>query len=73
MPVISMLFGVVIRIFYDDHNPPNFHAEYKGKKALFDFRGNIIRGEASYNQRRPRGWLGNGSICMRRNWLRIGN
>jgi hypothetical protein len=71
MPVISMFFGIAIRVFYDDHNPPHFHAEYQGKKALFDFRGNIIKGDIQSKTatRLIREW----SICMRRNWPRIGN
>ncbi|KXK33319.1 MAG: hypothetical protein UZ01_00127 [Candidatus Brocadia sinica] len=44
MPVISMFFGIIIRMFYDDQNPPHFHVEYQGRKALFDFQGNIIKG-----------------------------
>jgi len=44
MPIISRFFGIIIRMFYDEHNPPHFHAEYKGKKALFDFQGNILKG-----------------------------
>jgi hypothetical protein len=45
MPVISRFFGIMIRMFYDEHNPPHFHAEYQGKKACFDFQGNIIKGD----------------------------
>jgi hypothetical protein len=30
MPEISRFFGVVIKMFFDDHNPPHFHAEYAG-------------------------------------------
>ena len=45
MPEISRFFGIVIRMFYDDHNPPHFHAEYGGKKAKIDFRGNILMGD----------------------------
>ena len=44
MPVISKFFGIVIRLFYDEHNPPHLHAEYQRKRAVFDFQGNIIRG-----------------------------
>ncbi len=33
MPEISRFYGIVIRIFYEDHMPPHFHAEYGGKKA----------------------------------------
>ncbi|MFQ5686808.1 MAG: DUF4160 domain-containing protein [Candidatus Scalindua sp.] len=47
MPEISRFFGIIIRMFYDEHNPPHFHAEYSGKKAVFDFNGNIIKGSLS--------------------------
>ena len=45
MPIISTFFGILIRMFYDDHNPPHIHAEYQSRKALLDFRGNILRGD----------------------------
>jgi len=44
MPELSRFFGIIIRMFYDEHNPPHFHAEYSGRKALFDFDGNVIKG-----------------------------
>jgi len=47
MPVVSMFFGIVIRMYYDDHNPPHLHAEYQGEKAVIDFRGNILKGNIS--------------------------
>lgn len=28
MPTISMFFGILIRMYYDNHNPPHFHAIY---------------------------------------------
>ncbi|HOJ71903.1 MAG TPA: DUF4160 domain-containing protein [Syntrophorhabdaceae bacterium] len=28
MPEISRFFGIVIIMYYDDHNPPHFHARY---------------------------------------------
>ena len=28
MPLISTFFGILIRMFYDDHSPPHFHAVY---------------------------------------------
>ena len=36
MPEISRFFGVVIKMFWDDHNPPHFHAYYAGEEALID-------------------------------------
>lgn len=35
MPTISEFFGIVIRLYYNDHNPPHFHAYYNGKEAIF--------------------------------------
>ena len=45
MPEISRFLGIIIRMFYDEHNPPHLHAEYAGNKVLLDFQGNIIRGD----------------------------
>jgi len=38
MPEISRFFGIVIKMFFDDHNPPHFHAEYSSDLALIDIR-----------------------------------
>ena len=35
---ISRFFGIVIKIFFDDHNPTHFHAEYGGELAVVDIR-----------------------------------
>ncbi len=45
MPEISRFFGIIIRMFYEDHNPPHIHAEHQGSKAVLDFRGNILYGD----------------------------
>jgi hypothetical protein len=28
MPEISRFYGIIVRMFYDDHAPPHFHAAY---------------------------------------------
>jgi Domain of unknown function (DUF4160) len=28
MPTLSVFFGIVIRMYFDDHPPPHFHAVY---------------------------------------------
>ena len=33
MPEISRFYGIVIRMYFADHNPPHFHAEYAGREA----------------------------------------
>jgi hypothetical protein len=44
MPELCRFFGIIIRMFFDEHDPPHFHAEYQGRKAVFDFNGNILKG-----------------------------
>lgn len=41
MPIISYFFGIYIRMYFDDHNPPHFHAEYQGKDALFKIEDGV--------------------------------
>lgn len=38
MPTISMFFGILIRMYHDDHAPPHFHAHYGSYKAMIDIR-----------------------------------
>jgi hypothetical protein len=33
VPTISEFFGILIRMYYDDHNPPHFHAYYSEYEA----------------------------------------
>ena len=33
MPEVSRFFGIVIRMYFDEHNPPHFHAIYAGNEA----------------------------------------
>ncbi len=44
MPRLSIFFGIVIYMYYDDHNPPHFHASYEALEGIFDFDGNLIKG-----------------------------
>ena len=50
MPVISMFYGMIIMMFYKDHNPPHFHVDYQGARAIFDFDGNLIKGKIPNKQ-----------------------
>ncbi|HTW90206.1 MAG TPA: DUF4160 domain-containing protein [bacterium] len=45
MPEISRFFGIVVRMYHDDHNPPDVHVQCQDDKALLDFHGNVVRGE----------------------------
>ena len=49
MPEVSRFFGIVIRMYFNDHNPPHFHAVYGDDEALIEietlavWRGSLPR------------------------------
>lgn len=46
MPEISRFFGIVIRMFYNDHEPAHFHVAYGEFEALIEIETlAIYRGE----------------------------
>ncbi len=48
MPEISRFFGIVIKMYFDEHPPPHFHAEYGEQEALIDIHTlAIISGQLS--------------------------
>ena len=38
MPEICRFYGIIIKMFFDDHNPPHFHAEYGEYKATIKIK-----------------------------------
>jgi len=34
MPEISRFFGIIIFMYFDEHNPPHFHARYNENRAV---------------------------------------
>ena len=46
MPTISSFYGILIRMFYNDHDPPHFHAlygEFQATIAIDELR--VLEGE----------------------------
>jgi len=40
VPTISRFYGILIQMYFDDHNPPHFHVIYADHKAvigIYDF------------------------------------
>ena len=51
MPEISLFCDIRVMMFYNDHDPPHFHAGYAGHKAPVDIQGgHVIRGALSFRQ-----------------------
>lgn len=36
MPEISRFYGILIKMYFADHNPPHFHAEYGEYRAEYN-------------------------------------
>lgn len=44
MPEISRFYGILIRMFFNDHNPPHFHVEYQDYEAIISIKDGIVNG-----------------------------
>lgn len=45
MPTISVFYGIVIQVYWQEHGPPHFHALYAEHEALIDIRElRLVRG-----------------------------
>ena len=71
MPIVSTYFGIIIRINYDDHNPPHFHAEYQGFKGVFDIKnGQMLAGNLPLKvQKIIREWGRSHRLELVENWF----
>ncbi len=72
MPQISQFFGIMIYMYFSDHAPPHFHAEYGGNEAVYTIDTlELIRGNLP---RRAHGlvveWASLHREDLRANWIR---
>lgn len=44
MPEICRFFGISIKMYFGDHAPPHFHAEYEEHKAVMDINTLVVIG-----------------------------
>jgi hypothetical protein len=61
MPTISMFYGILIQMFWDEHAPPHFHAKYGEYKATVNIR------ELSINE----GWLPRRATQLVLDWAEL--
>ena len=53
MPELSRFYGIVIKMYFDDHDPSHFHAEYAEDEAVISIETlAVIAGRL-----RPRRWV----------------
>jgi hypothetical protein len=70
MPTISYFYGIAISMYFNDHNPPHFHAKYGRAKALIRISdGEKIAGELPpVAARMVREWAIVRRAELERNW-----
>ncbi|MCG3135287.1 MAG: hypothetical protein HMLKMBBP_02851 [Planctomycetes bacterium] len=44
MPELSRFLGIVIRMYYRDHAPPHFHAEYGDYEIVVEIETGVVAG-----------------------------
>ncbi len=44
MPEISRFLGIVVRMYYRDHAPPHFHAEYGEHEVTVEISTGLVSG-----------------------------
>lgn len=45
MPEISRFLGIIIRMYYRDHSPPHFHAEYGEHEVTVEIESGMVNGQ----------------------------
>lgn len=73
MPVVATFFGIVIRMYYREHEPPHFHAEYQTQAGKFDFDGAQIVGSIRSRNALQliRRWAVLNRAALEANWSKI--
>jgi len=42
MPLVSEFYGIRIYMYWDEHSPPHFHAEYNNMHALVSIKDSVV-------------------------------
>jgi hypothetical protein len=45
MPAISKFLGIIIAMYWDEHNPPHFHAKYGEFKITVQIKTGVVEGK----------------------------
>ncbi len=72
MPRLSEFYGIVVYMYWKDHNPPHFHAIYAGDEALVTIAdGTVLAGSLPRTAARlVREWTQLRQEDLMANWAR---
>ena len=72
MPEISRFYGIIIKMYFNEYNPPHFHVEYQDYEAIVNIETGELTGKIS---RRALvlvyEWLDQNKEALLENWKRI--
>jgi hypothetical protein len=70
MPEISRFFGILIKMYFSDHNPPHFHASYGDYQALYSIEtAEMFEGDMPKKQNRlVQAWAEIHKQELEKNW-----
>lgn len=73
MPEVSRFYGIIIRMFYDEHPPAHFHAVYGDQNARIDIETlEILDGDLTPRAYRLASeWAAAHREELRANWNRV--
>jgi hypothetical protein len=71
VPRISQFYGIVISMYYNEHEPAHFHASHAGREASITLTGELLKGQlAPRILRLVREWAALHPVELRENWVR---
>jgi len=69
MPTISMFYGIIIAMYYNDHNPPHIHAKYNEYEATIEIKTFKITGKLPANAKKLlKKWIKKNNNALLENW-----
>lgn len=74
MPEICRFYGIIILMFWDDHNPPHFHVRYGNYRAIVTLDSPTVRGNLPVRiAKLVFDWLAIHEDELRANWVKLLN
>ena len=77
MPVLSMFFGIIVRMYYEQggkHNLPHIHAEYSGEEVVVSLDGTVLEGSIPRNKMKLLdAWMEIHREELQANWTLLSN
>ena len=77
MPVLSIFFGIIVRMYREQggqHNMPHLHAEYSGEEVVFALDGTVLEGSFPKNKMKLlQAWMEIHHDDLEANWTLLSN